>query len=119
MKVLGHREPSRKIKILGRMPHNLDTPEHPMTCNDRDFRDYLRAKGDHETRRSLRGHLVRRRFKAVTLVEELSIRTQKVQPLMKRLEQISERMSELMRQLKAQPGPARQGGSSNPAEGTR
>src|SRR5581483_8619930 len=31
--------------------------------------------------------------------EELSIRTQKVQPLMKKLEQISERMDELERQI--------------------
>ena len=36
-----------------------------------------------------------RRRKAVTLVEELSIRTQKIQPLMKKLEQISVRMTEL------------------------
>src|SRR5262249_47415220 len=33
------------------------------------------------------------------LVEELSIRTQKVQPLMKKLEQISERMDELEKQV--------------------
>ena len=37
----------------------------------------------------------RRSRKTVTLVEELSIRTQKVQPLMKRLEQISQRMDEI------------------------
>jgi RNA polymerase primary sigma factor len=41
-----------------------------------------------------------RRRKTVTLVEELSIRTQKVQPLMKKLEQISERMDELEREIK-------------------
>jgi RNA polymerase primary sigma factor len=35
----------------------------------------------------------------VTLVEELSIRTQKVQPLMKKLEQISVRMDELEKQV--------------------
>ena len=38
--------------------------------------------------------------KAVNLVEELSIRTQKVQPLMKRLEQIAARMDELVFQLR-------------------
>ena len=36
-----------------------------------------------------------RRHKAVTLVEELSIRTQKVQPLMKRLEQVYGTVGEL------------------------
>ncbi len=35
----------------------------------------------------------------VTLVEELSIRTQKVQPLMKKLEQMSARMDELEKQI--------------------
>ena len=46
-------------------------------------------------RRSLR---IRRR-KCVTLVEELSIRTQRVQPLMRKLEQISSRMCDLQHQL--------------------
>ena len=45
-------------------------------------------------------NLKRRRCKAVNLVEELSIRTQKVQPLMKRLEQIAARMGELVFLLK-------------------
>ena len=44
----------------------------------------------------MRIELGRRRSKAVTLVEELSIRTQKVQPLMKRLEQIAGRMNEVL-----------------------
>src|SRR5207248_3489976 len=49
--------------------------------------------------RKLRRSLRIRRRKAVTLVEELSIRTQKVQPLMRKLEQISARMDELERQV--------------------
>ena len=48
----------------------------------------------------LMANLKRRRCKAVNLVEELSIRTQKVQPLMKRLEQIAARMGELVFLLK-------------------
>jgi len=66
-----------------------------MDCNDRDFRSYVRARNDRSGRRTLRQSLKLRRHKAVTLVEELSIRTQKVQPLMKRLEQVSGRMREL------------------------
>jgi RNA polymerase primary sigma factor len=88
-----------KDQILGRMPHNLETLDFLMGCNDRDFRNYVRARGDRATRRSLRLELKNRRRKAVTLVEELSIRTQKVQPLMKRLEQVSGRMRELVTQL--------------------
>ena len=43
----------------------------------------------------------------MTLVEELSIRTQKVQPLMKKLEQISVRMDELEQQIVALAGRGR------------
>ena len=88
-----------KDQILGRMAHNLATLAHLMDCNDRDFRAYVRARGDKSARRGLRQSLKVRRHKAVTLVEELSIRTQKVQPLMKRLEQVSNRMRELLEQL--------------------
>jgi RNA polymerase primary sigma factor len=88
-----------KDQILGRMPLNLATLDHLMTCNDQDFRSYVRARGDRETRRRLRTDLAIRRRKAVLLVEELSIRTQKVQPLMKRLEQVAGRMRELVQQL--------------------
>ncbi len=84
-----------KDQILGRMSHNLATLAHLMDCNDRDFRSYVRARNDKAGRRTLRQMLKLRRHKAVTLVEELSIRTQKVQPLMKRLEQVSNRMREL------------------------
>src|SRR4051794_11925183 len=89
-----------KDQILGRMPLNLATLDHLMGLNIHDFRNFLRAKGDKATRRVLRRSLKARRHKAVTLVEELSIRTQKVQPLMKRLEQVSARMIELHEQLK-------------------
>ena len=84
-----------KDQILGRMDHNLATLNHLMDLNDRDFRSYVRARNDKPARNTLRQALKLRRHKAVTLVEELSIRTQKVQPLMKRLEQVSGRMGEL------------------------
>ncbi len=88
-----------KDQILGRMPLNLATLDHLMSLNIQDFRTFVRAKRDKATRRVLRRSLKARRHKAVTLVEELSIRTQKVQPLMKRLEQVSARMLELLSQL--------------------
>jgi RNA polymerase primary sigma factor len=97
-----------KDKILQRMPHNLKTLEHLMAQNVEDFNQLInpRQTSEEEKRQQRRGLRVRRR-KAVTLVEELSIRTQKVQPLMKKLEQISLRMDELEKQaedLKGQRG---------------
>ncbi|HXG11359.1 MAG TPA: RNA polymerase sigma factor RpoD [Gemmataceae bacterium] len=88
-----------KDKILQRMPHNLKTLEHLMEQNEQDFEKILDPRTDEEERRKLRRAIRIRRRKAVTLVEELSIRTQKVQPLMKKLEQISVRMDELERQI--------------------
>ncbi len=93
-----------KDKILNRMPHNLRTLEPLMEANVEDFQ----RMGDDRTpapeREEIRERLRLRRRKTVTLVEELSIRTQKVQPLMKKLEQISARMDELEAAIEAVKG---------------
>ncbi len=88
-----------KDKILQRMPHNLRTLEHLMEQNQEDFTKVLHPQVADDEKRRLRRSIRVRRRKAVTLVEELSIRTQKVQPLMKKLEQISVRMDELEQQV--------------------
>src|SRR5262245_59494152 len=88
-----------KDKILARMPHNLRTLEHLMEQNQQDFERIIDARTAEEEKQKLRRQMRVRRRKMVTLVEELSIRTQKVQPLMKKLEQISVRMDELERQI--------------------
>jgi RNA polymerase primary sigma factor len=88
-----------KDKILQRMPHNLKTLEHLMEQNGQDFEKILDTRIPEEDRRNLRRTLRIRRRKAVTLVEELSIRTQRVQPLMRKLEQVSVRMDELEKQI--------------------
>jgi len=93
-----------KDKILQRMPHNLRTLEHLMTQNQEDFARLIDPRTDEDDRRKLRRALRVRRRKAVTLVEELSIRTQKIQPLMKKLEQISARMDELEQQVETLKG---------------
>src|SRR3984957_17378133 len=88
-----------KYKILQRMPANLKTLEHLLEQNRDDFTKSLDERLPEEDRRQMRRSLKIRRRKAVTLVEELSIRTQKVQPLMRKLEQISVRMDELEKQV--------------------
>src|SRR5437660_9361907 len=93
-----------KDKILQRMPHNLKTLEHLMEENVDDFNKIADARNSEDVKKEHRRSLKARRRKTVTLVEELSIRTQKVQPLMKKLEQISGRMDELERQVEALKG---------------
>jgi RNA polymerase primary sigma factor len=90
-----------KENILKRMPHNLRTLEPLMELNVEDFARMIDPATPPAERTALLKRIKARRRKTVTLVEELSIRTQKVQPLMKRLEQISARMDELERQLAA------------------
>ncbi|QEL17073.1 RNA polymerase sigma factor RpoD [Limnoglobus roseus] len=88
-----------KDKILQRMPHNLRTLEPLMEVNVDDFNKLTDERTPESEKEPIRDRLKSRRRKTVTLVEELSIRTQKVQPLMKKLEQISERMDELEEQV--------------------
>jgi RNA polymerase primary sigma factor len=66
-----------------------------MQQNVEDFTRSLDPRLSEEEVRQLRRQIRLRRRKCVRLVEELSIRTQRLQPLMKRLEQISQRMDEL------------------------
>jgi len=93
-----------KDKILQRMPHNLRTLEPLMESNVDDFHRLIEAELTDTDKDDLRKRLKLRRRKTVTLVEELSIRTQKVQPLMKKLEQISSRMDDLEEQILALKG---------------
>jgi RNA polymerase primary sigma factor len=88
-----------KDKIIQRMPHNLRTLEHLLEQNVDEFTKMIDERTGEDEKRKLRRSLRIRRRKAVTLVEELSIRTQRVQPLMRKLEQISPRMDELEKQI--------------------
>src|SRR4029077_7391964 len=52
-----------------------------------------------KARQSAAENLRIRRRKMVTLIEELSLRTQRLQPSLRRMEQISRRMTELENQI--------------------
>ena len=89
-----------KTQIMARMPHNLRTLENMRRAYVEDAEALiLDASIAPEDRREQERKLKRRRRKMVTLVEELSIRTQRLAPILKRIEQISERMTELERRL--------------------
>ncbi|MFO0816109.1 MAG: RNA polymerase sigma factor RpoD [Gemmatales bacterium] len=88
-----------KDQILHRMPHNLKTLEYLMERNLEDFNKSLDPSIPKKELRQIRRRLRLRRRKCVTLCEELSIRTQRVQPLMKKLQQIAGRMGDLYGQI--------------------
>jgi RNA polymerase primary sigma factor len=88
-----------KEQIMARMPHNLSTLTHLMERNRRDFRMASNKKLPREERLAARKRFLSDRCKALTLVEELSLRTRRVQPMVRELEHIAERMEELQARL--------------------
>ena len=81
-----------KEQILARMPHNLKTLEHLLEQNKRDFARLIRKSTTPSDARTIRNNFIRRRKKCLQLVEELSLRTRRVQPLMHECEQFADRM---------------------------
>ncbi|HUG92249.1 MAG TPA: RNA polymerase sigma factor RpoD [Planctomycetaceae bacterium] len=89
-----------KEQILGRMPYNLQTLETLREQSISEFQTILSPDAGPEEREAARRMLAVRRRKMATLVEELSLRTQRLQPCLKRLAQISERMIELENEIR-------------------
>jgi RNA polymerase primary sigma factor len=88
-----------KEQISARMPHNLATLTHLLEANKRDFRQAINKKLPREERQAARARFLSRRRKSLTLVEELSLRTRRVQPMVRELEVIADRMDELRGRL--------------------
>ena len=89
-----------KEQIQSRMPHNLQTLEHLIEQDKADFRLLISRKTSAEAARAARMRFRRSRGKALMLVEELSLRTRRVQPLVKLLRGMSGRMDDLQRNLR-------------------
>jgi RNA polymerase primary sigma factor len=88
-----------KEQIQARMPHNLRTLEHLMEENRKDFRLLVSRRTSREDARAARVRFKRRRVKTLQLVEELSLRMRRVQPMMKLLRGMSGRMDRLREDL--------------------
>jgi RNA polymerase primary sigma factor len=89
-----------KEQINARMPHNLATLEHLMQRNQHDFRLLLRRGTPPEERLEARKRFIRRRRKILTLIEELSLRTRRVQSMMRQMEETLARMDQIRQRLR-------------------
>ena len=85
----------QKYQILGRMPHNLSTLDTLLKRNRRDYHIATSKSRPTAQRRAAWRRLGRRRRRAVRLVEELGLRTQRIEPMIKTLEEFSRRVDEL------------------------
>jgi RNA polymerase primary sigma factor len=88
-----------KEQVSARMPHNLKTLDCLMDENRRDFQTIVRKSTSEHERNQSRRLYQRRRLKALVLVEELSLRSRRVIPLMRQLEQYSQRMDYLQSRI--------------------
>jgi RNA polymerase primary sigma factor len=88
-----------KEQVQARMPHNLPLLQHLMERQKQDFALLTSRKASAEDKATARTRFVRRRDKMLVLVEELSLRTRRVQPLIRQLDETSQRMDALRRQL--------------------
>ena len=88
-----------KEQVSARMPTNLPTLHHLMREQQRDFALLIRRSVSTEEKQQARQRYLNRRRMMLQLVEELSLRTRRVQPLMRNLEEHSRRIDHLQNQL--------------------
>lgn len=84
-----------KEQVTARMPHNLTTLKALMVKKRAIFMQIVRKSTSAEERRELGKIYQRIREKCVTLAEELSLRSRRVIPNMKQLEEMADRMEAL------------------------
>ncbi len=89
-----------KEQIQSRMPHNLATLVRLVERSKADFRVLVNKRTGADEARTARLRFRRDRAKSLTLVEELSLRTRRVQPLLKVLRGMSARMDRLQQELR-------------------
>ena len=88
-----------KEQIQARMPGNLTTLEHIIEKNRVAFRTLISKSASKAEKTEARIEFLRGRQKAVSLVEELSLRTRRILPLMDQLNGFADRMEFLQQEL--------------------
>ncbi len=95
-------EHAAKSRISQRIPVNLETVRALMALNDEAWEEMTTTRMAAAKRRELHAQMRERRRKVSKLLEELSLRTSRVQPLMKRLRGLHLKMIDLERRLDRQ-----------------
>jgi RNA polymerase primary sigma factor len=88
-----------KRHIMRRLGPNLKTLRQLLIRNRHDFRIAIGKRQPKKARHAAWVALTRRRNRAARLIEELNLRTNRLQPLFERLGEISQRMDRLVTQI--------------------
>ncbi len=90
-----------KEQILGRIPHNLKTLDVLLQKNRHNFQTAISKSAPKKKRAEAWRQLGRGRIRAVRLVEELGLRTQRIEPHIKTLQDFSRRVDFLLGEIAA------------------
>ncbi len=104
-------EVNAKEKIAARIPVNLPTIERLLQLNRADWETLVRvqAEGKEEEVAPLRARIAARRRRMAALTEELSLRTGRIIPLMRKLRSISKKMTDIENELRRAASPKAEG----------
>jgi RNA polymerase primary sigma factor len=89
-----------KDQILGRLPRNLKTIEILLKKNRHDYMVALNRRQPEAKRNQAWRALSRRRRRAVRLIEELGLRTQRIESMIGPVEQFAKRVNELVARIR-------------------
>jgi len=88
-----------KDQVQGRMPHNFRTIEHLAKQSAKDFSTMIGKSASIEEKADARLRFVKSRNKMLLLVEELSLRSRRVSPLIEQFKKFSDRMAWITQRL--------------------
>jgi RNA polymerase primary sigma factor len=88
-----------KDQILGRLPHNLKTLQVLLDQNADDYRLATSKSANMKARQEAWKRLGRRRCRVVKLIEELGLRTQRIEPMINELRKFHRRVEQLRSQM--------------------
>lgn len=94
--------PSAKSSVTKRIPYNLQTIRSIIETNQKNWHTLVENNHDAENRKVIELEIRRRRRRAAILLEELALRTSRIQPMMNKLENILHKMVDL-ESLRANP----------------
>lgn len=89
--------------VRSRLPENIKTVNKLLEKNIKLFSEFLQAQEETEKKKASK-QLKYNRIKIASLLEELSLRTSRIQPMMKKLEGILSKMKQLNQYIAAGPG---------------
>jgi len=88
-----------KEQIQARMPHNFRTIDHLVREKEKDFTILINKNASEADRKAARLRFLSRRKKLTVLIEELSLRSRRISPLIQELQKFSDRVEFLQEQM--------------------